>query len=101
MRRHVVHVLRAALVAVIALACARCANENGEPDPPVRGLVPCNPDAGSGDPEACPPRDGGVEIGLRPQASGFRLGVGSGLGIGSGLGVGFDPGLGQGLRPEA
>jgi hypothetical protein len=51
----------AAIVLLLVIACARCANEDGEPDPPVRGLVPCNPDAGSGDPEACPPRDAGID----------------------------------------
>jgi hypothetical protein len=61
MRRYLAMALRAALVIVVALACTRCASETGEPNPPVRGLVPCNPDAGSSDPEACPPLDAGVD----------------------------------------
>ena len=31
-----------------------CSHEDGLPDPPIQELVPCNPDAGDGDPLACP-----------------------------------------------
>jgi hypothetical protein len=44
-----------------AVALATCTREDGTPDPPVQQLVPCHPDAGAGDPLACPPRDGGVD----------------------------------------
>lgn len=41
---------------------ATCARDDGEPDPPVRSLVPCHPDAGADDPLACPPPgDAGVD----------------------------------------
>ena len=41
---------------------ATCNKDDGEPDPPVRALVPCHPDAGSDDPLACPPPvDAGVD----------------------------------------
>lgn len=31
-----------------------CSREDGRPDPPLRPLVPCVPDAGSDDPLTCP-----------------------------------------------
>ena len=34
---------------------AACQREDGLPDPPLRSLVPCVPDAAEGDPLACPP----------------------------------------------
>ncbi|HUJ59121.1 MAG TPA: hypothetical protein VLX92_11535 [Kofleriaceae bacterium] len=49
------------LALVLAALVATCTREDGEPDPPVRQLVPCNPDAGAGDPLACPPIDAGVD----------------------------------------
>jgi hypothetical protein len=51
--------MRLVLVAVaLAMLVATCAREDGEPDPPVRPLVPCHRDAGSDDPLACPPDAG-------------------------------------------
>ena len=47
------------LVLCLAIAAAvlgiTCAREDGEPDPPVQVLVPCDPTAMPGDPLACPP----------------------------------------------
>lgn len=43
---------------------ATCAREDGEPDPPVQQLVPCHPDAGPGDPLACPTPDAGLDAGV-------------------------------------
>lgn len=36
-----------------------CTREDGLPDPPLRQLVPCVPDAGSDSPLSCPPRPDG------------------------------------------
>ncbi len=44
------------LVAAAALAWS-CNREDGEPDPPVQMLVPCDPSAPADDPSACPPED--------------------------------------------
>jgi hypothetical protein len=52
----------ALVILAILIAIATCTKDDGEPDPPVRGLVPCHPDAGSDDPLACPPPvDAGVD----------------------------------------
>ena len=56
--------MRATALVIVALliAIATCTKDDGEPDPPVRGLVPCHPDAGSDDPLTCPPPvDAGVD----------------------------------------
>ena len=42
-------------VGALLLLVATCTDETGQPDPPVQQLVPCHPDAGAGDPLACPP----------------------------------------------
>jgi hypothetical protein len=47
----------------LLVSVATCNQEDGEPDPPVRELVPCHPDAGSDDPLACPPP---VDAGVAP-----------------------------------
>ena len=47
-----------ALLLVLGLAIATlvtCARDDGEPDPPLQTLVPCDPTAAVGDPLACPP----------------------------------------------
>jgi hypothetical protein len=41
------------IVVVVHAACARTF-EDGSPDPPVRQLVPCDPDVGPSAPLACP-----------------------------------------------
>lgn len=47
--------LTAGLLAVLLLCgLAYCTREDGLPDPPPRQLVPCDPDAGTEDPLACP-----------------------------------------------
>ncbi len=38
-----------------------CAREDGEPDPKVQVLVPCDPTAMPGDPLACPPPDAAID----------------------------------------
>jgi hypothetical protein len=41
-----------------------CTREDGLPDPPPQQLLPCQPDAGSEEPLACPPPlDSGVAAG--------------------------------------
>jgi hypothetical protein len=45
----------ALVILALLIAIATCTKDDGEPDPPVRGLVPCHPDAGIDDPLACPP----------------------------------------------
>ncbi len=49
----------AALATVLSLfagyVLGSCQREDGLPDPPLRTLVPCLPDAGPDDPLACPP----------------------------------------------
>lgn len=42
------------LAILLAYAFSACSREDGLPDPPVRSLVPCVPDAGEDDPLACP-----------------------------------------------
>lgn len=52
------------LTIFIAYALSSCTREDGLPDPPLRTLTPCVPDAGEDDPLACPPTpevDLGVE----------------------------------------
>ena len=60
-------------VALGGAALNACSREDGQPDPPPQVLVPCDRDAGEGDPLACPPgaypddaapTDGGVEDGM-------------------------------------
>jgi hypothetical protein len=53
--------MKIVVAALLSLVVAACTREDGTPDPPVQTLVPCNPDAGVGDPLACPPRDAGVD----------------------------------------
>ncbi len=53
---------RLAMILCTALLCAGllfCTREDGLPDPPLRQLVPCAPDAGSDDPLACPAEEDG------------------------------------------
>jgi hypothetical protein len=45
---------------LVAIALTACTREDGEPDPPVQVLVPCDPAAPAGDPLACPV-DAGVD----------------------------------------
>jgi len=42
------------LTLLVVYAASSCQREDGLPDPPLRTLVPCNPDAGEDDPLACP-----------------------------------------------
>jgi hypothetical protein len=47
-----------ALLFVLAAAIAAlvtCARDDGQPDPPLQTLVPCDPSGAAGDPLACPP----------------------------------------------
>lgn len=47
---------RLSIVLYPTLLCAGllcCTREDGLPDPPLRQLVPCAPDSGSGDPLTC------------------------------------------------
>jgi len=45
----------------LGVGLGACQREDGQPDPPVQALVPCDPAAGSGDPLACPPADAQVD----------------------------------------
>jgi hypothetical protein len=45
---------------VFFIALAACTREDGEPDPPIQVLVPCDPAAPAGGPLACPV-DAGVD----------------------------------------
>lgn len=47
-------------LAIAMLLLAACTREDGQPDPPVQVLVPCDPAAPDGDPLACPV-DAGVD----------------------------------------
>ncbi len=42
------------LTFVVLLLATACARDDGAPDPAPRELVPCEADAGPGDPLACP-----------------------------------------------
>ena len=58
---------RAALALIVLTAAAvgiTCAREDGEPDPPIQVLVPCDEGAPAGDPSACPPVDAGVDAAI-------------------------------------
>ena len=44
-----------------------CTREDGLPDPPVQGLVPCNTDGGPDDPLAC--AQPGADFGAAPPAA--------------------------------
>lgn len=50
-------VLALTMAILLAYALTACTREDGLPDPPVRALVPCVPDAGEDDPLACPPSE--------------------------------------------
>jgi hypothetical protein len=41
-------------VACLLLCAAGCTREDGEPDPPIQQLVPCDHDAAPSSPLACP-----------------------------------------------
>jgi hypothetical protein len=51
----------ALIVLALLIAIATCTKDDGEPDPPIRELVPCHPDAGNDDPLVCPPTDASVD----------------------------------------
>ena len=42
------------LCALLAYGVVSCTREDGLPDPPLRTLVACDPDAGADSPLACP-----------------------------------------------
>jgi hypothetical protein len=46
---------------VCGLSIYACARDDGEPDPPLQTLIPCDPDAGVDDPLACAPVDAGID----------------------------------------
>lgn len=42
------------LCALLVYGLGSCTREDGPPDPPLRALVPCDPDVGADSPLACP-----------------------------------------------
>jgi hypothetical protein len=69
MRKHARMFLRFIIAVALGTALsAGCQREDGEPDPPLMKLVPCDPKASADDPEACPPDAAITDGGASPDA---------------------------------